>query len=57
MLVPDPAGLNALDATNIAYPTLYATGAGFATLDHQFKAGGQCPAFRLYRVTKQFIGV
>jgi hypothetical protein len=35
------------------YPTLYATGDGFATLVHQFPAlGAQCPAYRLYRVVQ-----
>jgi hypothetical protein len=35
------------------YPTLYATGAGFANLVHQYPAlGGNCPAYRLYRLVR-----
>ncbi len=35
------------------YPSLYASGAGFATLIHQYPAlGTRCPAYRLYRVIR-----
>ncbi|MGH9074457.1 MAG: ABC transporter, partial [Acidimicrobiales bacterium] len=49
LLVPHPAGAS-YDALNVAYPTLYATGAGFATLVRQFP-GTDGPTYRLYRVT------
>ncbi len=50
LLAAAPSGINVNTATNKLYPTLYATGAGFADLVHQFPSRGLCPAFRLYRV-------
>lgn len=52
MMVAPPTGLNLLDTMYQAYPTLYASGAGFAKRVHQFTGGATCPSFRLYRVTK-----
>jgi hypothetical protein len=37
-------------AVNIAYPTLWASGAGFTKLLRQIPAKGNCPEFRLFRV-------
>ena len=39
-----------ITAVNIAYPTLWASGAGFTKLFHQIAAKGDCPEFRLFRV-------
>jgi len=49
LLVPAKGGYGDLDALNRAYPSLFADGAGFASLEHEFDGGG-CPVFRLYRV-------
>jgi hypothetical protein len=49
LLVPARGGYGDLDALNRAYPSLFADGAGFASLEHEFDGPG-CPAFRLYRV-------
>lgn len=51
LFVPQPVGVGLVDALNEEYPTLYANGAGFAKLVHQFKADGICAPYRLYRVT------
>ncbi len=50
LLDPQPAGVDALDALNVAYPDLYKNGAGFATFVHQFQSDGICSPYRLYRV-------
>jgi hypothetical protein len=42
-------GLGRNDAVNIAYPTLYESGGGFAELVREFRSP-RCPPFRLYRV-------
>jgi len=39
-------------ATNILYPALWKDGAGFSEKVHTFPALGQCPEFRLFKVTK-----
>lgn len=49
LLVPARGGYGDLDALNRAYPTLFADGAGIATLVREFHDPG-CPTFRLYRV-------
>jgi len=49
LMIADPTGLNVLSALNIAYPTLFATGEGFARLVHDFPAAGECPEYRLYK--------
>jgi hypothetical protein len=51
LLVPQPVGVGLVDALNERYPTLYANGAGFAKLVHQFPSDGTCAVYRLYRVT------
>jgi hypothetical protein len=53
IIVPPSTGTNVNTATVKAYPTLYDTGAGFATMVHQFNPSGTglCPTLRLYRVT------
>ena len=51
LFVPQPVGVGVDDALNEEYPTLYANGAGFAKLVHQFKNDGICATYRLYRVT------
>ncbi|MBK5305301.1 MAG: hypothetical protein JJD92_01290 [Frankiaceae bacterium] len=50
VLVPPRGGLGDLDEINRTYPTLYESGAGFADLEHEFKAAGGCPAYRLYKL-------
>jgi hypothetical protein len=49
LLAPARGGYGDLDALNRAYPRLFADGAGFASLEHQFDGPG-CPQFRLYRM-------
>jgi len=49
LLVPAKGGYGDLDALNRAYPSLFADGAGFTSLEHEFDGPG-CPHFRLYRV-------
>jgi hypothetical protein len=51
ILDPDPSGVGSLATTNTSYPNLWKTGAGFTTQVHDFPAAGQCPEFRLFRVT------
>ncbi len=51
LLDPAPTGVDTSDAINVAYPSLFATGAGFATLAHTFRSDGICAIYRLYRVT------
>ena len=48
----DPSGDGSLTAINILYPALWKTGAGFSKQVHSWKAQGECPAFRLFRVTQ-----
>jgi hypothetical protein len=48
---PNPAQVP-ITATNILYPGLWKTGAGFAKMVHQFPARGTCPEFRLFRVLR-----
>jgi len=51
ILDPDPtAYLGSNAETNIEYPTLWGTGAGFTKMVQQFPARGTCPEFRLFRV-------
>ncbi|MGH9065690.1 MAG: hypothetical protein ACRD0L_17310, partial [Acidimicrobiales bacterium] len=49
LLVPDPAQAP-YDAVDLTYPSLYATGDGFATLVRQFRNPDD-PTYRLYLVT------
>jgi hypothetical protein len=49
ILDPNPAQIT-VSAQNIEYPSLFATGGGFAQLVHQFPGQGWCPEFRLYKV-------
>lgn len=51
ILEADPTALGSLTAVNKLYPTLYDSGGGFAKLFHQLPARGNCPQFRLFRVT------
>jgi hypothetical protein len=52
LLVPQNIGVGLVDPLNERYPTLYANGAGFAKLVHQFNSNdGTCAVYRLYRVT------
>jgi hypothetical protein len=50
LLDPQPVGVDALDALNVAYPNLYKNGAGFATRVHEFPSDGICSNYRLLRV-------
>ena len=52
LLVPARGGYGDLDALNRAYPSLFADGAGLASLEHEFDGAG-CPSFRLYRVVHE----
>lgn len=54
MLVPPLTRTTAIENSIVRlYPTLYATGAGFATLVHQYPAlGNNCPAYRLYKLDR-----
>jgi len=47
----DPVGNGTLTAINILYPALWKTGAGFSKQVHDFPAAGECPEFRLFKVT------
>jgi hypothetical protein len=49
LFVPKPGDRGSINEINRTYPTLYANGAGIASLDREFKAPG-CPDFRLYRL-------
>jgi hypothetical protein len=51
-ITAQPAGLSINDALNIEWPTLYASGAGIATLAGQITMA-QCPSFRLYKLIPQ----
>ena len=51
ILEPNPKVVQ-ISAPNIAYPTLWKTGAGFTKVVHQFPAHGTCPEFRLFRVLR-----
>ncbi len=48
----DPQGDGSLTAINILYPALWKSGAGFATEVYHWPAKGECPAFKLFRVTR-----
>ena len=48
----DPSSTGSLAATNIAYPGLWKSGAGFAHEVRDIPASGQCPQFKLYRVVR-----
>lgn len=51
LLVPPDTGLGSLDALNRAYPHIYETGGGFATLVRQFNDVGDYGVnWRLYRI-------
>lgn len=50
LLVPGKAGYDAIEA---AYPGIYATGGGFATLVKQWDGYGYSPPWRLYRITDE----
>jgi hypothetical protein len=50
LLVPEPGPSGSLDAVNIAYPGLYAGGAGIATRIAEYATIG-CPTYRLYKIT------
>jgi sulfur carrier protein ThiS len=50
ILEADPLGTNSVTSINIAYPTLWSTGAGFARSVHTFRFTGQCRDFRLFKV-------
>ena len=52
ILDPDPVGLGSLATTNIQYPNLWKSGAGFAVQVHSFPSMGACPQFRLFRVNQ-----
>jgi hypothetical protein len=49
ILEPNPAEVP-ISATNIQYPNLWTTGAGFTAMAHQIPSRGTCPEFRLFRV-------
>ena len=51
LLIPEPVGDGALDATNRAYPGIYYTGAQIATKVREFTGPG-CGTFRLYAVNQ-----
>lgn len=53
---PNPAQV-AISAPNIAYPSLWKTGDGFAKVVHEFPAHGTCPESRLFRVLRHTNGV
>ena len=46
----DPTGDGGLTAPNTSYPGLWSTGGGFAKNVHTFRAWGECPEFRLFKV-------
>jgi hypothetical protein len=49
IVVPDQTR-GVLDAINRAYPTMYDSGAGIATLQKEFKSDSNFPDFRVYKV-------
>ena len=51
ILDSQPTGDGTLTAINTTYPQLWKTGGGFATNVHTFPAGGECPEFKLFKVT------
>jgi hypothetical protein len=51
ILDADPAGDGALTAPNTTFPNLWTTGDGFTKLVHTFPAQGECPKFKLFKVT------
>jgi hypothetical protein len=55
LVVAANSGEDALDALNRAYPTLYATGGGFATLVGEYKEAG-ANGWRLYRIDQVHTG-
>jgi hypothetical protein len=51
LLVPKPSGLGQLDALNIAYPGMYESGAGIASLRHTFpRTDDASQNWRLYQL-------
>ena len=50
LLLPQPSGLNAYDAVSQQFPGVYDGQSRIARVDHTFKSGGLCPAYRLLRV-------
>lgn len=51
LLAPGRAGNGLLDALNVAYPTLWSDGAGFAAPERTFAGRGGSGEWALYRVT------
>jgi hypothetical protein len=51
ILEPNPAQVP-ISATNIQYPRLWDTGAGFTKMVHQIPSRGTCPEFRLFHVVQ-----
>lgn len=49
LIVSAPVGYGSVDALNVEYPSLYATGAGISSLAHEYKVSN-CPTFRLYKL-------
>jgi hypothetical protein len=49
IMEPNPAQAP-VNAPNLLYPSLWATGGEFTKKVHQFPAGGPCPEFRLFKV-------
>ncbi len=47
----DPTGDGGLTAPNVVFPNLWKTGDGFTKVTHVFSAKGECPEFRLLKVT------
>jgi hypothetical protein len=47
----DPSQDGSLTAINILYPGLWKTGSGFTKEVHSWPAAGECPAFKLFKVT------
>jgi len=47
----DPSGDGSVTAPNTTFPNLWKTGDGFAKLVHTFPAVGECPEFKLFKVT------
>jgi hypothetical protein len=47
----NPSGDGALTAPNTTFPNLWKTGDGFTKVVHTFRAVGECPEFKLLKVT------
>lgn len=52
LVVPENAGLGVVDALNVQYPSLWADGAGMATLVGEFGSHENFDWYRLYRVDR-----